>query len=111
MEKAEGYQFRRYRLSKYHPCLIALVKEEIGEDGKTYLSGFNMTHSISAVLNRPSRFIKIINPNPHDDAECYLCIDPIRHKPLKHFTKPLSNWVLSKEDKPIIDKLVEEKLN
>ena len=103
------YHFRKYRLSKNHPFLVALVIE-VGEDGKMLLTGFNMTRSISYVLSRPNKFIKIDNPNPEDDAECYLCVDAIKNKPLKYFSKPLRNWSLSEEDEQIIDELVKEKL-
>jgi len=103
------YHFRRYRLSQNHPFLVAIVKENIGEDGKTYLSGFNMTRSALYVLEKPNKFIKINNPNPNDDAECYVCVDPIKDKPLKHFSKPIQQWILSDEDEKKIDELVNQK--
>ena len=103
------YHFRRYRLSKNHPFLVALVIER-EENGKILLSGFNMTRSISYVLSRPNKFIRIENPNPEDDADCYLCVDAIKDKPLKYFSKPIKNWALSEDDEKIIDELVKEKL-
>ena len=105
------YHFRRYRPSKYHPFLVALITEEINENGKILVSGFNMTRSISYVLNKPNKFIRISNPNPKDDdCECFLCVDALKNKPIKLFTKPLKGWSLSKEDELVIDELVKQKL-
>jgi len=104
------YHFRRYRLSQNHPFLVALVTEETDSNGKVLISGFNMTRSITYVLSRPNKFIKIDNPNPLDDADCYICVDAIKGKPLKYFSKPLKDWSLSEEDEILIDELVQQKL-
>lgn len=47
-ESYEGqkYHFRYYRLSQYHPFLVAIVLESEDENGKTLISGFNMTRSV-----------------------------------------------------------------
>lgn len=103
------YHFRRYRLSQNHPFLVALVIEK-EENGKKLFSGFNMTRSVPYVLSRPNKFIRIDNPNPDDDAECFLCVDALKNKPEKLFTKPIKNWSLSEEDEKRIDELVKEKL-
>lgn len=100
------YHFRKYRLSQNHPFLVALVTEKIDENGKILISGFNMTRSVTYVLSRPNKFIRINNPNPLDDAECFICVDALKNKPAKYFSKPLKNWCLSKEDEEIIDNLV-----
>jgi len=104
------YHFRKYRLSQYHPFLVALVIEESDKDGKTLISGFNMTRSITYVIKKPNKFIKIDNPNPEDDADCYICVDALKDKPIKYFTKPLKNWSLSEDDEKVIDELVKQKL-
>jgi len=104
------YHFRRYRLSKNHPFLVAIVLEKKDESGKTMLSGFNMTHSITYVLSRPNKFIKITNPNPDDDSDCFICVDALKNKPIKYFSPPIKNWVLSEEDEKKIDMLVKRKL-
>ena len=104
------YHFRRYRLSQNHPFLVALVIEETNKDGKILISGFNMTRSIMYVLSRPNKFIKIDNPNPEDDADCYVCVDALKDKPIKYFSKPLKDWSLSEEDEKKIDELVKQKL-
>ncbi len=104
------YHFRRYRLSRNHPFLVALVIEESERDGKFLITGFNMTRSIAYVLSRPNKFVKIDNPNPDDDADCYVCVDALKNKPIKYFSKPLKNWSLSQEDEAIIDDLVRQKL-
>lgn len=110
MEKC-NYHFRRYRVAKCHPFLIVVVKETIDENGKTLLSGFNLTHSIEYVLSRPNKFIKIVNPNPNDDADCFMSVDLVKDKPLGKFTKPIPNWELSEEDRQQIDKLLLDKYN
>ena len=104
------YHFRRYRLSQNDPFLVALVTEETDSNGKVLISGFNMTRSITYVLSRPNKFIKIDNPNPLDDADCYICVDALKGKPLKYFSKPLKDWSLSEEDEIVIDELVQQKL-
>ena len=104
------YHFRRYRLSQNHPFSVALVTEETESNGKVLISGFNMTRSITYVLSRPNKFIKIDNPNPLDDADCYICVDALKGKPLKYFSKPLKDWSLSEEDEIVIDELVQQKL-
>ncbi len=105
------YHFRYYRKSRYHPFLVAIVIESETEDGKAIISGFNMTHSIEMVLKDPSKFVRIANPNPNDDAPSFVCVDPIKNKPLKLFTRPIRDWELASEDEEIIDELVEEKLS
>lgn len=111
-ESFEGkkYHFRYYRKSLNHPFLVAIVIESQGENGKVTVSGFNMTRSIEMVLKDPGRFIRIKNPNPNDDAPCYVCVFPIKDKPLKLFTRPIRDWELSDEDIQTIDDLVKEKL-
>lgn len=104
------YHFRYYRKSQNHPFLVAIVIESKTEDGKAFLSGFNMTRSIEMVLKHPDKFVRISNPNPEDDAPCFVCVDPIKNKPLKYFTRPIRDWELSIEDEPAIDELVKEKL-
>ena len=89
---------------------MALVIEEKDENGKVYISGFNMTRSVLYVLSRPNKFIRIDNPNQSDDAEWYVCVDAIKDKPIKYFSKPLKDWQLSEEDEVRIDELVKQKL-
>ena len=72
----EKYHFRLYRVSRYHPFLVILVTGESEINGKKKITGFNLTHSITMVLQRPNKFIKLNeNPNPIDDSDSYLCID------------------------------------
>ncbi len=108
--KGKKYHFRYYRKSVYHPFLVVIVIESENDDGKALITGFNMTRSIEMVIKDPSKFIRIINPNPTDDAPCYVCVDPIKDKPLKYFTRPIRDWELTDEDELAIDELAKEKL-
>ena len=108
--EGKKYHFRYYRKSQNHPFLVAVVIELEGKGGKALLSGFNMTRSIEMVLKSPDKFIRISNPNPEDDALCFVCVDPIKDKPLKLFTRPIRDWVLTGEDEKAIDELIKEKL-
>ena len=74
---------------------MAIVIESEDENGKTLISGFNMTRSIEMVIKNPEKFIRIKNPNPNDDAPSFVCVDPIKNKPLKLFTRPIRDWELS----------------
>ena len=109
--EGKKYHFRYYRKSGNHPFLVAIVIESETENGKAMLSGFNMTRSIEIVLNNPSKFIRITNPNPNDDAPSFVCVDPIKDKPLKLFSRPIRDWELSSEDEKAIDELVAKKLS
>ena len=70
-----------------------------------------MTRPIEMVLKDPGCFIRIKNPNPNDDAPCYVCVFPIKDKPLKLFTRPIRDWELSDEDIQTIDDLVKNWVN
>lgn len=48
-----------------------LLTEEKDDNGKVLISGFDMTRSITYVLSKPNKFIRIDNPNPLDDTKCY----------------------------------------
>ena len=106
----QKYHFRYYRPSQNHPFLVALVKENVGNDGKIYLSGFNVTHSFTMFYKSPNDYIRIQNPNPNDDADCFVQKAGIKDKPLKLFSSPIKGWNLSKEDEKLIDELVKEKM-
>lgn len=108
MKRRSKYHFRRYRLSQNHPFLVAVVFED-KVNGKTFISGFNMTHSVKYVESRKNKFIIINNPNPNDDVDCYVSVDPIKGKPIKYFSKPLKKWALTVNDEAKIDKLVKQK--
>lgn len=104
------YHFRKYKVSNGHPFLVVIVNESIDENGKTLLSGFNLTHSVEYVLTRPNKFMRIENPNPNDDAACFLNTDLVKDKPIGRFSKPIQNWELSEEDIKQIDQLLSKKI-
>ncbi len=104
----DKYHFRIYKKGKGHPFIVAVVEEkEI--DGKIFLSGYMITHSIIRVINRPNDYVKMeCNPNPHDDADSYLCINRVSEVESNAFSKPYNNWHLSSEDEKTIDELEEQ---
>ena len=103
------YHFRKYKVAQGHPFLVVVIKETKDENGKTLLSGFNLTHSVTYVLSRPNKFIRITNPNPSDDADCFLNTDMVKDKPIGKFSKPIQNWELSEDDIKQIDAILLEK--
>ena len=103
------YHFRKYKVTQGHPFLVVVIKETTDENGKTLLSGFNLTHSVTYVLSRPNKFIRIDNPNPTDDADCFLNTDMVKDKPIGMFSKPIQNWELSEDDIKEIDTILLEK--
>ncbi len=104
------YHFRYYRVSKGHPFLVVLVTESKNKKGKIVYSGFNMTHSVIAVLKNPHNYIKLsINPNPQDDCDSYLKTTLIREKAAQLFSSPIEGWELSNEDEKTIDDLIKKK--
>ena len=105
------YHFRKYKVAHSHPFLVVIIKETKDENGKTLLSGFNLTHSVTYVLSRPNKYIRINNPNPGDDAECFLNTDMVKDKPIGRFSKPIPNWELSEDDIKEIDAILLEKYN
>ena len=110
--QGKKYHFRYYRKSGNHPFLVAIIIELQNEkDGDAIISGFNMTRSVEMVIRNPSKFIRIKNPNPNDDAPSFVCVDPIKNKPLKLFTRPIRDWELADEDERLIDELVNRKLS
>ena len=108
--RGKKYHFRYYRKSGNHPFLVAIIIElENEKENDAILSGFNMTRSIEMVLKNPNKFIRIENPNPNDDAPCFVCVDLIKNKPLKLFSRPIRDWELTKEDEQSIDELINRK--
>ena len=101
----DKYHFRIYKKGESHPFIVAVV-EETEIDGKMYISGYMFTHSVLRVLSKPNDYIKMeTNPNPNDDAESFLCIRRVSQVEASAFSKPYSNWHLSKEDEKTIDEL------
>ena len=78
---------------------------------KHYFPVFNLTHSVTYVLSGPNKFIRITNPNPNDDADCFLNTDMVKDKPIGRFSKPIPNWELSEDDIKEIDAILLEKYN
>ena len=105
----DKYHFRFYRKNGHHPFIVVLVETRI-EDSKTTLSGYMITHDIKKMLDYPNSYVQLShNPNPKDESPAYLCVVRIDNIPQKFFSKPFSNWHLSKEDETLIDSLEKKK--
>lgn len=105
----DKYHIRVYKASIGHPFIVVTVKEET-KNGKIFISGYMITHSLDRVLNKPGSYIALtINPNPNDDRPSYVNIYKLKNLPSKKFSKPYTNWHLSKEDELQIDELENEK--
>ena len=102
----DKYHFRFYKKSHGHPFLVIMVTNEYVENGKIYLSGFNLTHSHKMIEKNPSQYIQLFkNPNCHDDSESFLNKHLVKQES-KWFSKPIKNWHLCKEDELMIDELI-----
>ena len=101
----DKYHFRIYKASIGHPFIVVAVEEKV-QDGKTYISGYMITHSLDRVLNKPGSYISLNkNPNPHDDRPSYINKYRVNNMPSSKFSKPYPNWHLTKEDEIQIDEL------
>ena len=99
---SDKYHFRVYK-SSGHPVLVVATKQ-IEVDGKVYISGYVVTHSLTRVLDKPGCYVRLKNnPNPKDDRPSYINKYRISNLPANRFTKPYTTWHLSKEDEMIID--------
>ncbi len=102
----DKYHFRVYRKSIGHPFIVVTVMERSDETGKILISGYMMTHSIPRVMDKPKTYKRLkVNPNPSDDRVSFVNKYRINDIPANNFSRPYSNWHLSKEDEQLIDAL------
>ena len=102
----DKYHFRVYRKSIGHPFIVVAVSEKIDESGNILISGYMMTHSLERVSERPGVYRRLKkNPNPNDDRLSFVNKYRINDIPANNFSKPYTNWHLSKEDERLIDSL------
>ena len=103
---SDKYHFRVYKRSIGHPFIVVTVSETIDENGNVVISGYIMTHSLERVSERPGAYRRLKkNPNPNDDRLSFVNRFRINDIPANSFSKPYSNWHLSKEDEMLIDSL------
>ena len=102
----DKYHFRVYKRSVGHPFIVVAVSEKIDKDGKVLISGYMMTHSLERVSEKPGVYKRLKkNPNPTDDRLSFVNKYRIDDIPASSFSKPYTNWHLSKEDELLIDSL------
>ena len=102
----DKYHFRVYKKSIGHPFIVVTVSEKIDSNGQLLISGYLMTHSIDRVFDKPTTYRRLKNnPNPSDNRVAFVNIYRVDDIPAKFFSKPYSNWHLSKEDEQLIDSL------
>ena len=103
---SDKYHFRVYKKSIGHPFIVVAVSEKTDENGKTLISGYMMTHSLTRVSDKPGLYKRLKkNPNPSDDRLSFINKYRIDDIPANYFSKPYNNWHLSKEDEELIDSL------
>lgn len=102
----DKYHFRVYKTSINHPFIVVAITEEKEENGRVLISGYMMTTSLQRVLDKPNSYKRLkVNPNPHDDGPSFVNKYRLTDIPANRFSKPYSNWHLSKEDENLIDSL------
>ena len=102
----DKYHFRVYRKSIGHPFVVVTVSEKQADDGKILISGYLITHSIQRAIEKPSSYKRLKkNPNPFDERISFINRFRITDVPANNFSKPYSNWHLSKEDELLVDSL------
>lgn len=105
----DKYHIRIYKHSMGHPFVVVAVKEEI-IDGKFYIDGYMMTHSIDRFINKPGSYERLkVNPNPKDDRPAFINKFKVFDLPANRFSKPYSSWHLSKIDEALIERLEKRK--
>ena len=103
---SDKYHFRVYRRSIGHPFIVVAVSQRQDENGKIFISGYMMTHSLIRVMDKPKSYKRLkINPNPTDDRLSFVNKYRLNDIPANSFSKPYPNWHLSKEDEMLIDNL------
>ena len=104
----DKYHFRVYKKSIGHLFIVA-VTERIDENGKVFISGYMMAHSLERAAEKPSVYRRMkTNPNPSDERPSFVNKYRVNDVPAINFSKPYNNWHLSKEDERLIDSLEAE---
>ena len=102
----DKYHFRIYKKSIGHPFIVVTVSEKIDENGNLLISGYMMTHSLERAMDKPEVYKRLKhNPNPNDKRLSFINKHRVDDIPANSFSKPYSNWHLSKEDEQLIDAL------
>lgn len=102
----DKYHFRVYKKSIGHPFIVVAVSETIDKDGIKLISGYLITHSLERVSEKPTVYKRLTkNPNPNDKRLSFVNKHRINDIPANSFSKPYTNWHLSKEDELLIDAL------
>ena len=102
----DKYHFRVYRKSVGHPFIVVTVSEKVDENGNILISGYMMTHSIERVIEKRGAYKRLKqNPNPSDDRLSFVNKYRINDIPASNFSRPYTNWHLSKDDEVLIDTL------
>ncbi len=102
----DRFHFRIYKRNGFHPFVVVMVTEETMENGHYLISGYMITHDSTKKKQRPRTYAKLNkNPNPNDDGDCFIFLKRLSNVKDSRFSKPYSNWHLSKEDEMFIEEL------
>ena len=106
----DKYHFRVYKKNGLHPFVVAMITEEKTANRHYLISGYMITHDFRKVKKHPHSYLCLFhNPNPNDNAPCYLHMKRFESIKDSCFSKPYPNWHLSKIDEELIDKLERRK--
>lgn len=106
----DKYHFRVYKRNGHHPFVVVMITSIKNNEGHFLLSGYMITHDFQKVLEYPSKYRRMKNnPNKNDDSPAYLCITRFEDLKDSLFSKPYSNWHLSKEDEEFVSELEKKK--
>ena len=106
----DKYHFRIYKRNGQHPFVVVMITEQKEQNGHYLVSGYMITHDLIKTLEYPKSYVKLNqNPNPNDDADCFLCLKRFEDIKDSRFSKPYNNWHLSKIDEKFIENLEKSK--
>ncbi len=106
LQRTRSLSFQNLQAKRISSFCLVMVTEETMENGHYLISGYMITHDSTKKKQRPRTYAKLNkNPNPNDDGDCFIFLKRLSNVKDSRFSKPYSNWHLSKEDEMFIEEL------